>query len=70
MVCQGQVWFTGQRSVVVLDADDRSVTLRDSYGKRRALSAADFAGGFVATSGGRPASPVMACRALADLEPA
>lgn len=69
MILPGQVWFTGQRSIRVLSAEDGAVTLRDGYGRRRTLTEADFTEGFVASRGERPASPVMACRALADLEP-
>lgn len=69
MVLPGQVWFTGQRSIEVLNTDGGAVTLRDAYGRRRTLTELNFTEGFVATRGERPASSVMACRALADLEP-
>lgn len=46
------------------------MVVRDSYGLRRNLTNADFTTGFVPIRGGHPATPVMACRALADLEPA
>lgn len=70
MVSAGQVWFSGQRSVRVLGTEPRAVVVRDSYGLRRTLSRAEFTAGFVPVLGGHPATSVMACRALADLEPA
>lgn len=69
-ISAGQVWFSGRRSVRVLVTGPYAVTVRDSYGLRRTLTNADFTGGFVPIRGEHPATPVMACRALADLEPA
>ena len=70
MISAGQVWFSGQRSVRVLVTGPRGVIVHDSYGMRRTLTKADFTAGFVPIRGGNPAAAVMACRALADLEPA
>ncbi len=70
MIRAGQVWSSGQRSVRVLAMDHGSVTVRDSYGRRRTLAERDFTGGFSPAGHGHPAAGVMACRALADLEPA
>ena len=70
MIRPGQVWFTGQRSVRVLATGNRGVVVRDSHGRRRTLTESDFTQGFVSIRGGRPSTSVMACRALADLEPA
>lgn len=69
MIRAGQVWSSGQRSVRVIAVEDGGVTVRDSYGRRRTLAERDFTGGFSPPGHEHPAG-VMACRALADLEPA
>ena len=61
MISAGQVWFSSQRSVKVLNAGPRAVIVRDSYGLRRTLTNADFTAGFVPIRGGRPSTPVMGC---------
>ncbi len=72
MVESGQVWASGGRTVLVLATDAPRVVVRDSYGWRRSLTEDELEQGFSAVSagGGERARGVMACRALADVEPA
>lgn len=71
MVEIGEEWASGERTVRVLERDDRRVVVRDSYGWRRSLTARELEQGFRRVTGRRPPVPgVMARRALADVEPA
>ena len=67
----GEVWTSGERTVRVLERDDRGVVVRDTYGWRRSLTERQLEQGFrPATGRPAPVPRVMACRALADVEPA
>jgi hypothetical protein len=66
----GQVWSSEGRDVEVIVADEGDVIVRDSYGWRRHLAEQDLQGGFVQAGSPKPPAHVMACRALADVEPA
>ena len=71
MVEIGEVWESGERTVRVLERDDRRVVVRDTYGWRRSLSEHELEQGFrPATGRPRPVPGVMGRRALADVEPA
>ena len=71
MVEVGQVWASGERTVMVLARERGRVVVRDTYGWRRSLTQDELEQGFrVATEQRDPASRVMARRALADVEPA
>jgi hypothetical protein len=69
----GQTWVTGGRIVRVLAATPPSVLIRDAYGRRRVVREEDLRRGF-APAGARArrgvAGGVVACRALADIDPA
>ena len=71
MVEIGQVWASGERTVRVLERDDRGVIVRDTYGWRRSLTERLLAQGFRPVTGRTPPVPgVMARRSLAVVEPA
>lgn len=71
MVEIGEVWASGERTVRVLERHDRGVVVRDSYGWRRSLTERELEQGFRPLRSRPDRVPgVMACRALADVEPA
>ena len=71
MVEVGEVWASGERTVRVLERNDRRVVVRDSYGWRRSLSERELEQGFRPATARRARVPgVMGRRALADVEPA
>jgi hypothetical protein len=71
MVEVGEVWASGERTVRVLERGDGGVVVRDTYGWRRSLTERELEQGFRPVTGRPAAVPgVMACRALADVEPA
>ncbi|MCU0312990.1 MAG: hypothetical protein MUC84_02880 [Solirubrobacteraceae bacterium] len=68
----GQAWVSGGRVVRVLAATPSHVLIRDAYGRRREVPEEDLRRGF-APAGSRArrgAVGVLACRALADIDPA
>ena len=71
MIEIGQVWQSSGRTVHVLATDAPRVIVRDTYGWRRSLTVDELENGFMlATEPGAEPRGVMACRALADVEPA
>lgn len=77
MIERGEVWTSGGRSVRVIDREQRDVVVvRDSFGLRRRMPEAELVGGFSRVPQGAPGPAaagdrgVMACRALADVDPA
>ncbi len=67
----GQVWASGERTVLVLAQEVERVVVRDMYGWRRSLTQEELQQGFrVMTDQPPPMAHVMARRALADVEPA
>lgn len=71
MVEVGQLWGSGERSVLVLAVGVSHVVVRDSYGWRRSLSRHDLERGFRVVGDCTQVVPgVMGCRALADVQPA
>ena len=71
MVHVGQVWANGERTVRVLAREvPHVVVVRDTYGLRRWLTEYELEHGFRVMSDHAERVPgVMACRALADVEP-
>ena len=71
MIEVGEVWASGERTVRVLERGERGVVVRDTYGWRRSLTERELEQGFRPVTGRQtPVIGVMACRALADVEPA
>lgn len=76
MIEPGEVWTSGGRSVRVIDREQRNVVVvRDSFGLRRRMPEAELVGGFrrlppgVTDRAAADTGSVMACRALADVDP-